>query len=117
MIQSGLITRGLTAGTILTRGLGTSSASTPIQRAVTAARRLIRGKSKQLKRIIVSARLLVVNDEEIIRKIQGNDIITFYEDTRYSGPRVIAKWISNGVKNAVNRIVIRASRIFGLDEN
>jgi hypothetical protein len=110
----GLITRGFIADTIITRGLG--ECPTPVARAVIAARRIIRGNGRKLKRIIVSAKLLVVNEEIVKENIQGNDIVTFYEENRYSGPRVIAKWISGVVKNTINRIVIKANRIFGVDE-
>jgi hypothetical protein len=112
----GLVTRGFIADTIITKGLG-ECPKTPIQRAVEAARRLIRGKGKQLQKVIVSARLLAINDEEIVKRIQGSEVITFYEEERWSGPRVIAKWISGVVKNTVDRIVITANRIFGLDED
>jgi hypothetical protein len=112
----GLITRGFVADTIVTRGLG-ECPKAPIPRVIVAAKKIIRGSGKKLKKIIISAKLLTVNEEIVEEVIQGQDMAIFYEEDRYSSPKVIAKWLNKVVKNVAHRIVIRARTILGSNRN
>lgn len=112
----GLITRGFVADTIVTRGMGECPRA-PIPRVIVAAKKIIRGSGKKLKKIIISAKLLTVNEEIMEEAIRGQDMAIFYEEDRYSGPKVIAKWLNKVVKNVAHRIVIRARTILGSNKD
>lgn len=114
-MQSGIVTRGFAANTIVTRGYGKGE---PVQRRPVIIEALAgvarRGRSaykKQVETVLVAAKLMRVNSIRPDPQIVGTDSTTFTKDDPRVRARSVAKLIGTEVKKTSERIVIRVARI------
>lgn len=108
----GLVTRGFTANTIVVRGL-TSSAGTVVSPPVLprfVSGRRSREVEKQVFTMLVSARLIKVNDERI-ENVYGSASTKYVEETLTTKPRILITNVQTTIIETTRRIFIEVKNI------